>query len=426
MTKEGSDRYAPMFDGNGNVMGQLKLSDGFLRSAYEYDAFGQTLRESGTYAASNPWRFSTKYTDVETGEVNYGLRVYLPSLGRFANKDPLEEKGGLNLYGFVRNNAINHMDYLGMDLVINLPRFNTEDIYRLPKMVVTAYRQSAAEKGWIIDMLNRTGRGGGSAGEGSNGGQARGSGGGNAPSNPSNNPRGNQDENGQGGETVVLDTFRVTPGPAPTAPEVNSNPVAPVSAGGALAPNSGGSLTLGDKVRIAMGVANAVSPNPVAGMIDKGVAVGQMTGSVSAGINAAINPVYGVLEGGYQNITGRSLHPDSPQATLTFGQRVLSGISAELNLVSTVGVGTLGAKLLSPSLPPLLFEGPTPGLQYGNGRVFQFRVEGQSPLFRVDYQPIPGSGSQSILHIDSPPLNISHLPITTPPPPPSTPVPPIF
>jgi hypothetical protein len=118
------------------------------------------------------------------------------------------------------------------------------------------------------------------------------------------------------------------------------------------APNSSGSLTLGDKVRIMMGAVNAFNPNPVAGAIDKGVAVGQMTGSPFAGINAAINPVFGVLEGGYENATGLSLNPDTPQATLTFSQRVLSGISAELNLASTVGLGTLGGKLLAPSLTP--------------------------------------------------------------------------
>jgi hypothetical protein len=35
-------------------------------------------------------------------------------LGRFINRDPIEEQGGLNLYAFVRNNAVNAWDYLGM------------------------------------------------------------------------------------------------------------------------------------------------------------------------------------------------------------------------------------------------------------------------------------------------------------------------
>ena len=31
------------------------------------------------------------------------------------NRDPLQEKGGLNLYGFVGNNGVNSVDYLGLD-----------------------------------------------------------------------------------------------------------------------------------------------------------------------------------------------------------------------------------------------------------------------------------------------------------------------
>jgi hypothetical protein len=43
-----------------------------------------------------------------------GQRYYSPSLGRFINRDPIEEQGGINLYAFVRNNAINRWDYLGL------------------------------------------------------------------------------------------------------------------------------------------------------------------------------------------------------------------------------------------------------------------------------------------------------------------------
>lgn len=44
-----------------------------------------------------------------------GLRYYSPTLGRFINKDPIAEQGGLNLYGFCGNNGINRYDYLGLD-----------------------------------------------------------------------------------------------------------------------------------------------------------------------------------------------------------------------------------------------------------------------------------------------------------------------
>jgi hypothetical protein len=44
----------------------------------------------------------------------YGNRYYSPSLGRFINKDPIEEAGGLNLYGFCGNDGVNGVDALGM------------------------------------------------------------------------------------------------------------------------------------------------------------------------------------------------------------------------------------------------------------------------------------------------------------------------
>ena len=129
LTVEGGNTYLPVYDGNGNVMGMIKASSGSIEAAYEYDAFGNTLRESGTYAASNSFRFSTKYTDIETGLVYYGLRYYSPSLGRFLNRDPIGEKGGNNLYVFCGNNAIARWDYMGLD--------PTYDAGWLPTMVVT-------------------------------------------------------------------------------------------------------------------------------------------------------------------------------------------------------------------------------------------------------------------------------------------------
>ena len=50
----------------------------------------------------------------ETGLVYYGKRYYAPSNGRFLGRDPKLEAGGLNLYGFCLNNAVNLWDILGM------------------------------------------------------------------------------------------------------------------------------------------------------------------------------------------------------------------------------------------------------------------------------------------------------------------------
>ncbi|MDD4406059.1 MAG: RHS repeat-associated core domain-containing protein, partial [Parabacteroides sp.] len=72
----------------------------------------------GDMAKVNPFQFSTKYTDSETDLVYYGYRYYSPALGRWMSRDPIEEKGGLNLYGFYNNDPINKSDVLG-----NVPYF---------------------------------------------------------------------------------------------------------------------------------------------------------------------------------------------------------------------------------------------------------------------------------------------------------------
>jgi RHS repeat-associated protein len=107
--------YGVAFDGNGNVAALVNTANNTFGAIYEYDPYGQLMHSEGAEAANNPFQFSTKYKDRETGLVYYGHRYYDPSLGRFINRDPSEEAGGLNLYGFVGNNSINDWDYLGLD-----------------------------------------------------------------------------------------------------------------------------------------------------------------------------------------------------------------------------------------------------------------------------------------------------------------------
>ena len=49
------------------------------------------------------WVLSTKYTDSETGLLYYGYRQYIPELGRWASRDPIQEEGGCNLFCFIEN-----------------------------------------------------------------------------------------------------------------------------------------------------------------------------------------------------------------------------------------------------------------------------------------------------------------------------------
>ncbi|MCH8476102.1 MAG: RHS repeat-associated core domain-containing protein [Opitutales bacterium] len=45
----------------------------------------------------------------------YGFRYMDPETGRWPNRDPIEEEGGLNLYGFVGNDGVNAADVLGLN-----------------------------------------------------------------------------------------------------------------------------------------------------------------------------------------------------------------------------------------------------------------------------------------------------------------------
>jgi RHS repeat-associated protein len=106
--------YFPAYDGNGNVVALLHATSGAPVAKYEYSPFGELLRCEGTYATSNPLRFSSKFYDDEVGLVYYGMRYYSPSLGRFTNRDPIEEAGGQNLYGFCGNDPVGRVEFKGM------------------------------------------------------------------------------------------------------------------------------------------------------------------------------------------------------------------------------------------------------------------------------------------------------------------------
>ena len=105
--------FFPAYDAQGNVTGLIDTS-GNLVAAYEYDPFGKLIRYAGTRSTSMSLLYGTKYLDMETGLIYYGYRYYDPRQGRFINRDPIGEAGGINLYGMVGNNPVNWVDYLGL------------------------------------------------------------------------------------------------------------------------------------------------------------------------------------------------------------------------------------------------------------------------------------------------------------------------
>jgi RHS repeat-associated protein len=113
--------------------------DGSIVAQYEYAPFGELLRCTGPLAALNPFRFSTKFHDDETGLLYYGYRYYDPGTGRWLGRDPLGDEAFLILftadkseavefrfraeglkaaYLFVNNNAVWFVDPTGLETVL--------------------------------------------------------------------------------------------------------------------------------------------------------------------------------------------------------------------------------------------------------------------------------------------------------------------
>ncbi len=81
---------------------------------YEYDAYGNRANTPATGEYEQPWRFSTKWLDAESGLSYYGYRYYSARMGRWISRDPIEEAGGTNLCSFVVNDPFGAVDPLGL------------------------------------------------------------------------------------------------------------------------------------------------------------------------------------------------------------------------------------------------------------------------------------------------------------------------
>jgi RHS repeat-associated protein len=107
---QNSKIYYYLFDGRGNVASVVD-DRAKVVAGYAYDAFGELKTVTGSL--EQPFRFSTKYYDGETGLVDFGYRFYVAGIGRWLNRDPIGVAGGINLYGYVYNNPTNWNDLYG-------------------------------------------------------------------------------------------------------------------------------------------------------------------------------------------------------------------------------------------------------------------------------------------------------------------------
>ena len=77
-------------------------------AAAPYDSFGNLTSSTGT--VTNPFRYTAREFDTETGIYYYPARYYFQGIGRFASEDPIRFGGGISFYRYVFNNPANLWD----------------------------------------------------------------------------------------------------------------------------------------------------------------------------------------------------------------------------------------------------------------------------------------------------------------------------
>jgi RHS repeat-associated protein len=109
-TKLASDWYLQV---NGSIR-EMTSTSGAVQAQYLYDPFGRTVKLQGTAAADFQY---AGYYEHEPSGLNLAVyRLYSPNLGRWLNRDPNEEVGGINLFGYVNNQPIEEIDPFGLQI----------------------------------------------------------------------------------------------------------------------------------------------------------------------------------------------------------------------------------------------------------------------------------------------------------------------
>ncbi len=124
--------YVVLHDISGNVIALLDPASREIVESYTYSAFGTEKiynayqKQISSSAIGNPWRYSEKPIDEETGLIYFGFRYYDSSISRWISKDPAGFTDGPNLYAYCHNNPLRCCDPFGLESQVNEERFYGE------------------------------------------------------------------------------------------------------------------------------------------------------------------------------------------------------------------------------------------------------------------------------------------------------------
>ena len=100
----------------GSIITAISVSTGAVAAEYDYDSFG-TRTQTGVL--EQPYGFTGREHDAESGLMHYRARVYDPAAGVFLQSDPIGFESGLtNLHSYVGNDVHNVVDPSGLTGVV--------------------------------------------------------------------------------------------------------------------------------------------------------------------------------------------------------------------------------------------------------------------------------------------------------------------
>jgi RHS repeat-associated protein len=109
-------------DGLGSIT-EITNQTGTVVQRYAYSSFGKIeLQLDPNFV--QPYTFTSREFDVESGLYYFRLRYYDPISGRFVTEDPKRFGAGVNFYGYVDGNPIGNIDPYGLDALTHVANFS--------------------------------------------------------------------------------------------------------------------------------------------------------------------------------------------------------------------------------------------------------------------------------------------------------------
>ncbi len=93
---------------------ELTDSAGAIKTRYGFDPYGVVTETFVSGSVSADMQYAGYYAHARSGLNMPVYRAYNAGLGRFISRDPIAERGGINLYGYVRNMSTIFSDPLGL------------------------------------------------------------------------------------------------------------------------------------------------------------------------------------------------------------------------------------------------------------------------------------------------------------------------